>query len=180
MDANSPDLSHARPADADAPPVREVPGAVLHALLAGRATRAPDSSRIVVAELLAVDQAGCKGYVALDDAAAPARTVVPLRGTDVGCHVIVVLAEGCTPQEPIILGVLQEPLHTSAEIPSGQLALSLDGRSMTVCARDRLELRCGAASITLTRNGRIVIDGETLLHRASGLNRIVGGSVQIN
>ena len=42
------------------------------------------------------------------------------------------------------------------------------------------ELRCGKASITLTRAGKVLIRGAYLLSRSSGVNRIKGGSVQIN
>jgi hypothetical protein len=41
-------------------------------------------------------------------------------------------------------------------------------------------LHCGKASITLTRAGKVIIRGEYVLARSSGVNRIVGGSVQIN
>jgi hypothetical protein len=41
-------------------------------------------------------------------------------------------------------------------------------------------LRCGKASITLTRAGKIIIRGAYLLNRSSGVNKIKGASVQIN
>ena len=41
-------------------------------------------------------------------------------------------------------------------------------------------LRCGKASITLTREGKVLIKGAYLSSRSSGVNRIKGGSVQIN
>jgi hypothetical protein len=47
-------------------------------------------------------------------------------------------------------------------------------------AREQLVLRCGAASITLTRDGKVLIQGAYVSHRSSGVMRIKGGSVQIN
>jgi hypothetical protein len=41
-------------------------------------------------------------------------------------------------------------------------------------------LRCGKASITLTKAGKIIIDGAYVSHRSSGVLRLRGGSVQIN
>jgi hypothetical protein len=41
-------------------------------------------------------------------------------------------------------------------------------------------LQVGKASITLTKDGRIVIRGADVLTRSSGSNRIKGGSVSIN
>jgi hypothetical protein len=49
-----------------------------------------------------------------------------------------------------------------------------------VQAAEELVLRCGDASITLTRAGKIILRGTYLLSRSSGVNRIKGGSVQIN
>jgi hypothetical protein len=56
----------------------------------------------------------------------------------------------------------------------------LDGKRVVIDARDEIVLRCGKASITLRRNGRIVIRGTYVETRAEGVNRIQGGSVQIN
>lgn len=47
-------------------------------------------------------------------------------------------------------------------------------------AADELVLRCGQASITLRRNGRVLINGTHVETQAEGVNRIKGGSVQIN
>jgi hypothetical protein len=55
-----------------------------------------------------------------------------------------------------------------------------DGRRVEIEAADELVLRCGEASITLTRDGRITICGTYVETRARGTNRIRGGSVQIN
>ena len=47
-------------------------------------------------------------------------------------------------------------------------------------AEREIVLRCGKASITLRRNGRVVIRGTYVETRAEGVNRVQGGSVQIN
>jgi hypothetical protein len=49
-----------------------------------------------------------------------------------------------------------------------------------VNAEREIELRCGEASITLTRAGKVLIKGEYVLTRAKGLNRIKGAAVSIN
>jgi hypothetical protein len=51
---------------------------------------------------------------------------------------------------------------------------------MIVSAKEQLVLRCGKASITLTKAGKVLIRGEYVQSRSSGVNRIRGGSVQIN
>lgn len=56
----------------------------------------------------------------------------------------------------------------------------IHGKRVTFDAREEIVLRCGKASITLTRAGRVVIRGAHVLNRSSGVNRIQGGSVRIN
>jgi hypothetical protein len=56
----------------------------------------------------------------------------------------------------------------------------VDGHRVVLDAEQEIVLRCGKASITLTRAGKVLIRGAYLLSRSSGVNRIKGGSVQIN
>lgn len=56
----------------------------------------------------------------------------------------------------------------------------VDGKRVVIDAADEIVLRCGKASITLRRNGRVVIRGTYVETRAEGVNRVKGGSVQIN
>ena len=58
--------------------------------------------------------------------------------------------------------------------------IRIDGESITFDAKKEIVLRCGKSSITLTRAGKVLIRGAYLLNRSSGVNRIKGGSVQIN
>jgi hypothetical protein len=51
---------------------------------------------------------------------------------------------------------------------------------LELTASREIVLRCGDASITLTRAGKIILRGAYLLSRSSGVNKIKGGSVQIN
>ena len=71
------------------------------------------------------------------------------------------------------------PSAPEAKTPPAIEAL-VDGKRVVIDAEDEVVLRCGKASITLRRNGRIVIRGTYVETRAEGTNRIKGGSVQIN
>lgn len=90
------------------------------------------------------------------------------------------------PAFPVILDVLQARINepeqkeeisfTSDALPE----LTIDGKKITFEAQDEIVLRCGKASITLTRAGKVIIRGAYVLNRSTGVNRIKGGSVQIN
>lgn len=58
--------------------------------------------------------------------------------------------------------------------------LRVDGKRVVVAAQEEIVLSCGESSITLTKAGKILIRGKYLLSRSSGVNRILGGSVQVN
>ena len=72
-----------------------------------------------------------------------------------------------------------KPPH-AAEDPALEVEALVDGKRVVIEALDEIVLRCGQASITLRRNGRIVIRGTYVETRAVGTNRIKGGNVQIN
>lgn len=78
--------------------------------------------------------------------------------------------------EPVVLELDQEstPAFTRPQ------SLVLDGRELVLEADSALTLRCGKASITLTRDGRIVLRGTTVVSRATGVNRVVGGTIKLN
>jgi hypothetical protein len=94
--------------------------------------------------------------------------------------------ENNDPGLPIII----DSLHNDVEQTTGSEAFALqtedldeilvDGKRVTFDAKEEIVLRCGKASITLTRAGKVLIRGAYLLNRSSGVNRIKGASVQIN
>lgn len=57
---------------------------------------------------------------------------------------------------------------------------TIRGRRIEIEGADEVALRCGQASITLRRNGRVVMRGAYVESRSKGTNRIKGGTVLIN
>lgn len=78
--------------------------------------------------------------------------------------------------------LLQAPVsHTAAAAEEPQvIEADIDGRRVKIVARDEIVLECGEASITLRRNGRIIIKGTYVETSSEGTNRIKGGQVRIN
>ena len=115
--------------------------------------------------------------------AVQARSAVARADLLAGREVVLVFEE-CDPQRPIILGLLHGFVPTSSPMlersESRNLDVSTDGDKVVISAKHELELRCGDASITLTSGGRAVTRGAVVISHASGVNRIRGGSVQIN
>jgi hypothetical protein len=91
----------------------------------------------------------------------------------------VVLALAGDELTPIILGILATEA-VAADSPADQVEAEIDGKRVTLRGEEEVTLRCGRASITLTKAGKILIRGTYLTSRSSGVNRIKGGSVQIN
>jgi len=72
----------------------------------------------------------------------------------------------------VVLGVIA-PAPAPAEA-------RVDGKKVLIVGEEEVTLKCGKASITLTAAGKVLIKGEYVLSRSSGVNRIKGGAVQIN
>jgi hypothetical protein len=47
-------------------------------------------------------------------------------------------------------------------------------------AEREIILKCGEASITLTRAGKVIIRGNYILSRSTGYNKIKGAAIDIN
>lgn len=102
---------------------------------------------------------------------------------------VLVFADG-DPQRPIVTGLVQ-PLQLAESSPIIGLQLpgqpsesnidaKLDGKRLTFEAAEEIVLRCGRASLILRKNGVVQLKGAYVLSHSSGVNRIRGGSVQIN
>jgi hypothetical protein len=104
-----------------------------------------------------------------------ARSLVPVTDTDVDRNVVLTFEHGDLAR-PIILGFLD----TSQPKPPVHREVKVDDESLVLTAKKEVVIQCGKASITLTSAGKVLVRGEYLLSRSSGVNRIKGGSVQIN
>ena len=99
---------------------------------------------------------------------------------------VLLVFENNDPELPIIIDTLYSLVDEITE--SSTIALEtempkdvlIDGKRVTFDAKEEIVLRCGKSSITLTKAGKVLIRGAYLLNRSSGVNRIKGGSVQIN
>jgi len=113
------------------------------------------------------------------DAAMPARTTIDLAPTDIGSEVVLQFERGDV-SRPIILGRLRQAEAWPLRDEPAQVHVDADGQRLTVDAKEEITLRCGKASITLTRAGKVLINGTYVSQRSSGVMRIKGGSVQLN
>jgi hypothetical protein len=111
-------------------------------------------------------------------AAVAARTVADVQGAHIGKDVVLVFEDG-DPGRPVIIGCVRQAEPTLPLRPS-TVEVDVDGERLVVSAQQQLVLRCGAASITMTSSGKIVIQGTYVSSRSAGVNRVKGGSVQIN
>ena len=126
-------------------------------------------------------------------------STVALNQQQIGRQVALLFAEG-NPEKPVIMGLIHSALD--AMIESFEMTVedevtpdetrdttetvaqiddvTLDGKRVVLEGKEEIVLKCGDASITLTKAGKILIRGKYLLSRSTGVNRILGGSVQVN
>jgi hypothetical protein len=104
-----------------------------------------------------------------------ARSVVAIdRGTARAAAVLLLFENG-DPRSPVIAGVVRDALIA----PRREEAV-VDGERVTLRAEREIALVCGDSSITLRKDGKIIIKGANLLSRSSGANKIRGAVVDIN
>ncbi|MER9404135.1 DUF6484 domain-containing protein [Mesorhizobium caraganae] len=103
-----------------------------------------------------------------------ARSLAELDMAALGSEVALLFESG-DPLKPLVVGRIVGPAHNrkGAEVVR-------DGETVTINAKDRIELRCGLASIILEKDGRISIRGSQLNSHASGVNRVRGAAVHLN
>ncbi len=99
---------------------------------------------------------------------------------------VLLVFENNDPSRPVIIDAISSLVDGIVEDEALDLHVKepkdvkIDGERITFNAKEQIEIKCGKASIRLTRSGKVVIRGAYLLNRSSGVNRIYGGSVQIN
>lgn len=125
-----------------------------------------------------LDQPLVAGLAALPGQVVPARSTVPLRRAQLGQAVVVCFEQG-DPLRPIVLGVVDaRPLRDAA--PAAPVLAEIDGERRVIAAEREVVLRCGEASITLTRAGKVLIQGTYILSRSKGCNKIKGAAIDLN
>jgi hypothetical protein len=104
-----------------------------------------------------------------------ATTTTQLSRDDIGTQVALMFVGG-DPTQPLVIGRIQRLPQAAPAVAVAHI----DGERLEFTAEKEIVLRCGKASITLTREGKVIMRGTYLSSRSSGVNRIKGGSVQIN
>lgn len=107
---------------------------------------------------------------------------------------VVLLFENGDPALPIVVGLVPvdpgaallgpllapPPATAPAPIAAERIEAHVDGKRVVLEGQDEVVLRCGEASITLKRDGKLILRGAYVETHAKGVNRIKGGSVKIN
>lgn len=171
---------------------------------------APDHGEVLLGRLEAIDESGNALVSFFHLPRSPqciALSTVPVQPRHVGRQVALMFTHGVKPK-PILMGFIHSPLQqvldvvlentigkhqqdesvfsetsvvtTRAVQKNSESSIFIDGKQLVLEGQEEIVLRCGDASITLDRTGKISIRGKYVLSRATGVNRILGGSVQVN
>lgn len=171
----------------------EADGGELGSLLRAPSSRARAAgAAAVLGRIVAVEAAGT---ISVEAPGAPgaraARLAVPLSrdellaARETGAAAVLVFENG-DPALPIVVGLVQAVSQPADAIRGGDstgphvLEADVDGKRVRITAQDEIVLECGSASITLRRNGRVVVRGTYVESYSDGTNRIKGGQVRIN
>jgi hypothetical protein len=104
----------------------------------------------------------------------------------------VLVFEAQDPARAIVIGLIEPvPAQAPQQVPEPQVIdraaevpriveADVDGKRVRIVGGDEIVLECGHASITLRRNGRVIIKGTHVETDSAGTNRIKGAAVRIN
>jgi hypothetical protein len=134
---------------------------------AGEAKVEVEGSRPVVARLSA----------SLDDAALE-------RAAREKQEALLLFEEG-DPARPIIVSLLRSATPhldavLAAPLPAAEKVARVDGKRVEIEGREEVVLRCGKASITLRRDGKVVVRGVDVVTQAEAVQKLRGKKVEIN
>lgn len=107
------------------------------------------------------------------ETAIPARSLTELSSDMIGTDVALLFQDG-DPGRPLIVGRIVEPARKAPP------QVVKDGETIRIVGEERIELRCGKATIIMEKDGRITIRGTYVTSHARVSNRIRGGSVNLN
>jgi Domain of unknown function (DUF6484) len=119
------------------------------------------------------------GLLDLPGEVVAARTTIPLRRDQIGSNVVVLFDRGDV-RRPIVLGVILDGQPSASEATTSLVSVNADDDRLVLSAEREIVLKCGDATITLTRAGKVLIKGTYVLSRSSGYNKIKGAAVDIN
>ncbi len=133
--------------------------------------------------------------------AIPAMSTLAINAGHAGRQVALLFTQGDL-NNPLIVGLIHSPLQSlidgfeiapaideteenlaresEASTDDANFDAYIDGKRVVLEGQEQVVLQCGEASITLTKAGKILIRGKYILNRSTGVNRILGGSVQVN
>ncbi len=173
-------------------------------------TRSISPGEIIIGQLSGIDNVGRPLVTFADMTSSKplfAMTTQEITSKHIGRQVALLFANG-ERNQPVIVGLIHNPLadilenfsmadsSENSDTPFPEVSkeyarfaemqrdreeqVIVDGKKVTIEGAEEITLKCGKASITLTKSGKILIRGTYLSNRSSGVNRILGGSVQIN
>ena len=118
---------------------------------------------------------------ALPGEVVPAQSIVALRHDMIGAEIAISSNNGHW-SRPIILGVInaRSVSTRNGHEAAASLTAVVDGQRTVIEAQQEVVLKCGDASITLTRAGKIMLKGHYILSQSSGYNKIKGAAIDIN
>jgi hypothetical protein len=106
------------------------------------------------------------------------RTTVDVTPDLVGQPALLICEHGDV-RRPILIGCVRDTIQLRSW-PTATLEIEADQKRVTVTAKEQIVLQCGTASITLTKAGKVIMRGEYISQRSTGVVRIKGGCVEIN
>jgi hypothetical protein len=124
--------------------------------------------------LLARVSAALDGLALQEAAATHQDALLVFEGGDPGRPVLLSLLRSTTPMVDLLL-------QSGEQLRPALLEhVRVDGQRITIEGKEEVVLRCGKASLTLRRDGKVLLRGVNVVSQADQVHKVRGGKVQIN
>jgi hypothetical protein len=140
-------------------------------------------AEVVIGRIVGI---GADGAPIVDFPENPAGEPIPAMATalydieSAGRNVALMFISGDL-SRPLAIGIVAHPSGNEAVDASAPAAKADEPPDcLTLAATREIVLACGRASIVLTRAGKVLLRGTYVSSRSTGMQRIIGASVNIN
>mgnify|MGYP007068107927 FL=1 len=149
------------------------------------------SGGMALGKIVAVDESGqiFLDYCGNSSGPVPARITALMqrelvgRGNPVGREVLLAFVNNSA-AHPVIVdamySLIDDIVTVKSPAPQRPQEALVDGKRVVLNADEEVVLQCGEASITLTKAGKVLIQGEYISSSSGGAHKIKGGSIQLN
>lgn len=103
-----------------------------------------------------------------------------VKAARLGQRALVLRTDDSTSQHVLIALLRERVIARARDARPGELEVEVEGETLLLRARKKIEIRCGKSSFVMQEDGKVVLSGSHVVSRSRGPNKIQGASIALN